>query len=301
MPTLNALAAQVRQQLLGYALTQETVSALSADMTASAATFTVDTADVRNIGRGVVEIDDELVLVRSYDSTTGAVTVMGGVNGRGYQGTTAASHSANALITSAPAFPRARVKEAINQAITGLYPDLVAFGTTEITRVSVVFEYEMPAEAMDVWYVTGETVGPTKVWQPLQNYRFNPKANTTDFASGKSIQLLDEIVPGQKYRVVYAKTPTALSSGSAELTTTGYPASVEDVVLYGACARLAPAYEAGRLQQRAVEAAERSTIVQPQSALRTAAYYQGLYEQALLREKRRQFAEVPTFASYQGS
>jgi hypothetical protein len=301
MPTLNGLVAQVKQQLLGYALTQETVSELTVSMTDTDTSFTVDATDVRGIARGLVEIEDELILVRRYDASTGVVTVMGGTNGRGYQGTTATTHAEGSLITSAPAYPTARIKEAVNDTISGMYADLPILATTEITKNAVVYQYEMPSAATDVWSVTGEVLGPTKVWQPMPNWRWVPNANTSDFPSGKSIQLMDEVVPGMKFRVVYVKEPTTLSSGSDDFTVTGYPSRVSDVVVWGACSRLAPAYEAGRLQQRAIEANERSNYVRPEAALQTAAYYQGLYTQALDRERKRLLEESPNYVTYQGS
>lgn len=302
MPTLDQLVTRVRQQLRGYTKDQEALGELAAAMTAGATSFTVDTDTVDNLSRGLVEIDDELILVKTLDRSTGVVSVMGLTNGRGTEGTTAAAHAVNSLITSSPAYPRARVKEAINDTITSLYPDLVVFATTELTRISVQFEYELPADVADVWYVTGELIGPTRVWQPLPNWRFNPKAATSDFPSGKSLQQLDGVVPGQKVRVVYAKPPTALAVGSDDFqAVTGFPDRVSDVVVWGACARMLPATESARLQQRAVEATERAALVPPQSAIKTAQYYQALYYQRLEEERRRMFSEIPNFATFQGS
>lgn len=300
MTTFDQLVGRVKRQLLGYALSQESVSELTEAMAADDTTFTVDAGDVQHLGRGLVEVDDELILVRSFDANSGTVTVMGGTRGRGYQETTAAAHDSGSLVTTSPAYPRQAVKDAINDCIRGMYPDLPILDSTEITRISVVYQYELPAETQGIRSVTGELLGPTKVWRPMPNYRFVPDANTADFPTGKAIQLLDEIVPGQKYRIVYEKQPSALVSGLDEFTATGYPERAVDVVVWGACARLAPAYESGRLQQRAVEANERSRIVGKESALQTAAYYQALYEQALQREQDRLFTEHPTFQTFQG-
>jgi hypothetical protein len=208
MTTFDQLVQQVRQQLFGFSMNQESVSELAVSMTAGDTSFTCDAATVINLSRGLVEIDDELILVKTYDSTSGIVSVMGLANGRGYSGTTAASHSAHALVTSNPAFPKARIKEAINQTIQCLYPELVVFSSTEITKIAPQVEYELPSDLSDVWYVTGQLIGPSKVWQPLPNWRYNPKADTSVFPSGKSLQSFDYVTAGQKIRVVYAKTRT---------------------------------------------------------------------------------------------
>lgn len=300
--SFDQLIARVHQCLRGYTKDQSAMAELSESMTASDTTFTVDSSTAINLSRGLVEIDDELILVKAFNQTTSVASVLGLTNGRGVEGTTAASHSANALVTVSPAYPRARMKEAINDTIQALYPDLVVFGTTEVTRVSVVHEYELPSDVDDVWYVTGQLIGPSQVWQPLPNWRYNPHANTTDFPSGKSLQQLDGVVPGQAIRVVYAKRPTALSSGSDDFeTVTGYSERITDLAVWGAVARLLPGAESGRLQQTSIEATARADVVPPQSALKAAQYYQGLYYQRLEEERRRQFSEVPNYAYFQGS
>jgi hypothetical protein len=300
--TFDQLVRQVRQQLLGYALNQESVSYLAVAMNPSDTTFQADGESIGNLSRGMVEIDDELILVKKWDQTSGTVTVMGGLNGRGYEGTTAASHAQNALIISNPAFPRARIKEAINQTIQCLYPELVVFASTEITKLAPQVEYELPADCADVWYVTGQLIGPSKVAQPLPNWRYNPKARTSNFPSGKSIQILDYVTAGQAVKVVYAKTPNPLVNGSDDFAaTTGYPERYTDLVVYGTCMRLLPALESARLQQQAVEATERAPLVPPQSAAKAMAMYAQLYQQRLAEERDQLYADVPNYAFFQGS
>jgi hypothetical protein len=302
MTTFDQLVQQVRQQLFGFSMNQESVSELAVSMTAGDTSFTCDAATVINLSRGLVEIDDELILVKTYDSTSGIVSVMGLANGRGYSGTTAASHSAHALVTSNPAFPKARIKEAINQTIQCLYPELVVFSSTEITKIAPQVEYELPSDLSDVWYVTGQLIGPSKVWQPLPNWRYNPKADTSVFPSGKSLQSFDYVTAGQKIRVVYAKTPNTLSAGTDDFAaTTGYPDRYTDLVVYGTCMRLLPAMESARLQQQAVEATERATLVPPASAAKAAQLYASLFQQRLQEERDQLYSDVPNYAFFQGS
>lgn len=299
MTTFDDLITQVRQQILGYSKNQTAVSELASAMGPTDTTFTVDGATVTNVTRGLVEIDDELILVKSFDRNSGVVTVMGNTNGRGYEGTTAASHSKFALVTADPPFPRIRIKEAINDTIQSMYPQLVVFGQTEIPKLAPVFEYALPADAKDVWYVTGQLVGPSKVWQPLPNWRYNPNANTTDFPSGKSIEIFDFVTPGRAQRVVYVKEPTTLTNGSDDFTTTGYPERCSDIVRWGACYRLLPAYEAARLQQKTVESTERAPLVPPRAAASAAEYFRQLYEERLAEERKRQWEEVNNFQRFQ--
>ena len=299
MTTFASLVSQVRQQLLGYSLDQESISELTADMSPSDTTFTVDVATVTALSRGLVEIDDELMLVKSFDRNSGTVSILGATNGRGVDGSTAASHSAHALVTASPAYPRVRVKEAINATIRDLYPDLVCFASTDITNVSVVYEYQMPAEAREVWGVKLQTVGPTQVWMQGRQWRFDSQADPTAFPSGKSIQIFDSVTPGRAMRVIYTTEPNPLVNDSDDFAAvSGYPDRVSDVVMWGACARLMPAYDAARLQQQAVESTERATLVPATAALKTASYYQQQFLSRLERERRRQFEENPTTQTY---
>lgn len=301
MTTFDLLVRQVRQQLLGFSMNQESVSELSGSVLSTDTTFTCDAATVTNLSRGLVEIDDELILVKTYDSQSGVVSVMGLTNGRGYEGTTATTHAAHALVTSNPAFPKARIKEALNQAIRGLYPSLVVFSDTELTKLSPQVEYALPADVDDVWYVTGQLIGPSKVAQPLPNWRYNPKARTANFPTGKSLQVFDYVTSGQAVKVVYIKAPTQLSAGTDDFTATGYPERMSDLVVYGACKRLLPALESARLQQQSVEATERAPLVPPASASKAASLYASLYAERLEEERALQFEETPNFATFQGS
>lgn len=301
MTTFDQLVSSVRQQLLGFSMNQESMSELSAPMGATDTTFTCDAGTVTNLSRGLVQIDDELILVKAYDTTNGVVSVLGLANGRGYENTTATTHASHALVVSNPAFPRARIKDAINDTINGLYPDLVVFNSTEITKLAPVVEYGLPADVEGVWYVTGQIIGPSKVAQPLPNWRYNPEARTVNFPTGKSLQVFDYVTAGQAIKVVYSTKPTELVNGSDQLTTTGYPDRYADLITYGACKRLLPALEAARMQLQSVETTERAPLVPPQSAAKAASLYASLYAERLEQERALMFDQVPNYAHYQGS
>lgn len=302
MTTFAQLVSQVRQGLLGFSMSQESMTVLMADMTSGDITFQADGETIDAISRGVAEIDDELVLVQKWDQASGTVTVMGGTSGRGFEGTTAAAHTQGALIRSAPAFPRTRIKEAINEAILGLYPQLVVFDSTEFTYNAAQTEYSLPADVKDVWYVTARWVGPEKVSGPIANWRYNPEALASDFATEKSIQIFDSVVPGQTVKVVYAKTPTALSADADVFeTVTGFADRVTDLVKYGALKRLLPGLLGGRLQQQAVEAGQRAQLVSARDISQATQMNAALYAERLEEERRLMFAEMPSYATFQGS
>jgi len=294
--TFDQIASRVKQQLLGYTRDQASITYITSPMTATDTTFMVDPDTVTNISKGLVEINDELLLVKKYDRSTGTVTVMAGLNGRGVEGTTAASHTTNSIVTDDPMYPLTRVKEAINDTIQGLYPDLWVFGDFEFTKIAARYEYPVPTEVEDVYKVTVNTIGPSAVWFPLSSWRFNPDASTTagqvkptPTPTGKTIQIMrDFIVPGRAIRVEYIKKPNTMTLGTDDFTTTtGFPDRYIDLVTYGACWRLLPAYESARLQQQAIEATERAPLVPTGAGANASKYYMALYQQRLAEERTR--------------
>jgi len=306
--TFDQLVDRVKQQLLGYTRDQASITRLTAPMTATDTTLMVDPGTSTNISRGLVEIDDELVLVQKYDRSTGTVTLFG-PNARGAEGTTAATHAADTLITDDPMYPRARVKEAINDTIQALYPDLWVFADYEFPKIAARYEYPVPADCEDVYKVTVNTIGPSAVWFPLSSWRFNPSASTTSgqvkptpTPTGKTIQIMrDFIVPGRNVRVEYIKKPNTLTNGTDVFdSTTGFPDRYIDLVTYGACWRLLPAYESARLQQTAVEATERAPLVPTGAGSNASKYYMALYQQRLAEERTRLQRLFDSYQTFNG-
>lgn len=302
--SFDQLVSRVKQQLLGYTRDQASITYITEPMTATDTTFQVDTDTVTNISRGLVEIDDELILVKNFDRSSGTVTVLGGVNGRGVEGTTAATHADNTFVTDDPMYPKARIKEAINDTIRATYPDLWVFDDYEFPWQAARYEYPLPADAEDVYKVTANTIGPSRVWFPNSSWRFNPQASTGSQAvagaTGKSLQVMrDFIVPGRNVRVIYTKQPTVLAAGSDDFeTVTGYPERYIDLITYGACWRLLPAYEAARMQQTAIEANERAPLVPTGAGSQSAQYYLSLYQRRLMEERDRLFRLYDNYQAF---
>lgn len=306
--TFANIVDRVKQQLLGYTKDQASVSELAADIGAADTTFFVDTETIKNLSRGLIEIDDELILAKTYDSPTGTVVVMGLANGRGVDGTTAAAHTVNALVTNDPRFPRQRIKEAINDTINGLYPDLWVFAQHEFPYIAARYEYPIPADADDVYKVVINTIGPSGVWFPAQSWRFNPMSSTTPgqvkptpAPTGKSLQIYDRIVPGRNVRVSYTKPPATLVNNSDDfVTVTGFPERYIDMIAYGAVWRLLPAYEAGRLQQASIESTERAPLVPAGAASEASQYFLALYTKRLTEERTRLQRLYESYQTFNG-
>jgi hypothetical protein len=306
--TFNDLVSRVKQQLLGYTKDQASISYLTQPMTSTDMTFQVDVETVKNLSRGLTEIEDEMLLVKKYDSTSGTVTVFGNaLSGRGVESTTATSHASGVTVTADPRFPRQRIKEAINDTINGVYPDLFVIGSYEFPWRAARYEYPLPVEVEQIYGVTTNTIGPSAVWFPNSSYRFNPLASTTPgqvkpdpTPTGKTIQVMrDFIVPGRDVRVIYTKKPNELVNLTDDFaTTTGLEERVVDMIVFGATWRLLPSYDAGRLQQQSIEATERAPLVPPGSAVNTSKYFYSLYKQRLDEERDRMLFLYPRYRHF---
>ncbi len=305
--SFDQVVQRVKQQLLGYTRNQAQVTYLTAPMSATDTSFMVDPDTARSISRGIVEINDEMILVKGVDVGTGTVEVFGGLSGRGAEGTDAAAHAINSIITADPRYPKTRIREAINETISAIYPDIWIFDEVEFPYIAARLEYPLPADAEDVYKVVWNTIGPSGMWMASQRYRFNPQASTTPgqvlptpTPTGKSIQILDYgITPGRNVRVTYITPPRQLVNGSDDfVTTTGLGERMIDLIVYGACWRLLPGWEAGRLQQSSVESTERAPLVPTGAANQASQYYLGLYQRRLNEERDRLFDLYPNYQTF---
>jgi hypothetical protein len=300
--TLGDMKGRIKQLLQGYTRNQEQIAWLSVGMSPSDTTFTVDIESVARVSRGLVEINDELLLVNKYDSSNGVVTLAAGLNGRGRESTTPATHAINDIVTMDPDYPRQRITEAINDTIQATYPDLYLMDSFEFPKRAARYEYPMPAESEGVLRVTVDTIGPSRVWFPSQAWRYNPQASTDPIdgsATGKSLQIMDFIVPGRQIRVMYTKKPGVFTSDSEDYETTiGYPERTQDMIMYGATARLLGGLEPARLQQKSVEATERAPLVPAGAASNASQYFWGLYKKRLDEEVDRLHQLFPTYQTF---
>ena len=89
--------------------------------------FSTEEEDALGAG-AIIEVDQELMFSKSLNAVTNEVTVQ-----RGARGTTAAIHSAGAIIKITPSFPRKNVFDAITDQIKNLYPTLFAVETLDVT------------------------------------------------------------------------------------------------------------------------------------------------------------------------
>jgi hypothetical protein len=295
--TYANLVDEITLNLSGYTLRQDRTTHLTADVTSSGLSLSL--GSVTNIGKGVVEIDDELIWLDTYDriSSVGNIAPYG----RGYHGTTAAAHTTNTKVTIAPTFPRATIKKAINDTIDAVFPNLFAVGIHTFTYNTVKTTYSLPAETETILYVSYKPTGPTEEWLPVRNYRADMFANSSSFATAQSISIYDRIESGRTVQVYYSKKPSTLTASAPSAvfeTVTGLPSSCKDVIAYGAAYRLSAFIDPGRLNYSSAEADNADTKIQYGSGASTARFLLALYQQRLNEETKKLRDVYPTRIHY---
>ena len=280
--TFGDLINRVKALLYGFTWDQEQYTYLTNSIGATDVTMSVN--DATQISRGLVEIDQELINVQSVNSTNNTCTIF--PFGRGFYGSTAATHTANTAIINNSKFPIIRCMDAINDIINEVYPQLFVIGEYEFPKVAVQYNYPLPANIDQVLEVHYQTIGPSLIWPPMRRWRFDPVASvdsgTALGTTGKSIECLEEVTPGRTIKVTYVTRPTTLvnlTDGFAAVT--GLPESSKDAIIYGAAAKLLVVYDAARLQMDSVESSERAALTQPTSASNSSKYFMGIYENRL--------------------
>lgn len=261
MATLTDMINEVRMNLAGYTFQQDRSTYLKTAVTtttsSSASPLVLSLGSTESVGKGVIEIDEELMWVDSFDRLANTATIA--PYGRGYHGSTAATHAADTQVVIAPTFPIHAIKKAINDTLRSLGASIFAVKSTTFTFNPAVTTYAFNnLNIKSIITVSYENIGPTKEWVPVRRWDFDSTADTTAFGSGaQTITLGEAPAPGRTVRVVYATDPVAFTSNSQDyVTQTGLPESTRDVVILGAAYRLLSYLDPARAAQTTAQADE---------------------------------------------
>jgi hypothetical protein len=295
MPTFKELVDEVSLSLAGFTLRQDRSTHLTSSINSNSLTISVASAD--NIAKGIIQIDDELIWVDSFDRTSGVLTIP--PYGRGYLGSLKATHYSGSQVTLSPTFPRVNIKKTINDTIRAVYPNIYAVGSTTFAYNPSQITYTLPNEVETILGISHQTIGPTQEWVPVRSWRVDPMANTGSFNSNNSLSIYDNIVPGRTVQVFYTKEPSTFELDDDDFeTTTGLNASAKDIIIYGAAYRMASLVEPGRLTFTSPEADLQSSRLQYGVATNTARYLLALYQQRLDEESRKLSGRFPIRLHY---
>jgi hypothetical protein len=293
MATFGQMTDEVSRKLAGFTLRQDRQTHLTAAVNTTATSITV--ASATNVSTGVIQIDDELIYVDSYDRNSGVLSIP--PYGRGYNGTSPSSHALGARVIVSPTFPSVDIKEAINDTIQAVFPDLYATGTHTFSYSTARSTYALPDEVETVLGVSFQTTGPSKEWLPIRGWRVDPMANTSAFNSKNSISLYSGVEPGRTVQIYYTSAPTVMDTNDDDFEiVTGLPQSSKDVIVLGASARLASFVDPGRLTFGSAESDQQSQIAGRSygAGTNTAKYLLALYDKRLAEESRKLTDRNPT-------
>jgi hypothetical protein len=295
MATLNDLVDETLQHLAGYSMRQDALTHLMANITSTDVSLSV--ANAESVGKGIIEIDDEMIWIDTFDRNTGVLTVP--PYGRGYMNSVSASHTSGTMITINPTFPRHMVRKAINDTILAVGSSLFGVNTYTFTYSPAVTTYSLPDEADGILAVSFQAIGPTKEWVPVRGWRLDKMANPSALNSSKSITLLSAVDPGVTVQVTYIFDPEPLESSSDDFSAvTGLPDSCKDVVVLGAAYRLLSFVDPGRLTYVTPEADVQGGRVGFGSGTNVARYVFALFQQRLQEETARLQGKYPVRVHY---
>ena len=284
MPTLGEMIDEVRANLQGYALRQDRISYVTNSGGISATSSNITIGSASNLAKGVIEIDDELLWIDTFDKASNTLTVAPGF-GRGYQGTTPTPHAQYAQITLSPTFPRSSIKKAINDTINSYYPKLWSVSSTTFTFNASQTTYPLPDDAETILYMSWQTTGSSQEWLPINRWRADPMANAATFNTTTTVSLYENIQPGRTVQVWYTTEPNTLDSNADDYSdVTGLPASSYDVTVLGASYKLLSFLDAGRINLSSAEADLNDTKNPFNSGASASRYIFALYQQRLQEE-----------------
>ena len=296
--TFAQMVDEVRANLSGYTLRQDRITNLTNSGGITTSELAIKIGNSENLAKGIIEIDDELIWVNSFDKANLTLNAIQGF-GRGYGGTTPAPHAQNAMVTLTPTFPRVNVKKAINDTINSLYPKLFAVNYTTFTFNAAQIAYKLPDDARDVLYVSWQTVGPSKEWLPVNRWRIDRMANVAAFDTTKTVNIYEKIQPGRTVQVYYSTIPNDLTNNTDDFASvTGLPESSRDVVTLGAAYRLLSYLDTGRINLSSAEADINDNKLPSTAGASASKYVFALYQQRLLEESNKLQDRFPIRVHY---
>ena len=301
--TLTDLINEVQINLAGYTYQQDRATHLGAAVTTTTSSSTSPTiltlGSTENLGKGVIEIDEELMWIDSFDRVANTATVS--PYGRGYLGTTAATHALDTKVTISPTFPRYVVKKAINDTINAAGSTIYAAKVTTFTFNAAQTTYDFDGlNIQNILTIMWQSVGPSQEWLPVRRWSWDSKADATAFgATSQTVTIGDYITPGRTVKVVYSTDPVPFTTNAQDFSTqTGLPESCKDVIVLGASYRLLTYLDPARAGQVSPQADE-TDAKRPYGASQTATkQLYALYTQRLNEETQRQQTLYPIRVHY---
>jgi hypothetical protein len=290
MSTAGALLERVQRQLLSG--TVEERNKLETSVDADDTEF-VTTYDLNGLRPGTVfEIGSELCYIWAVTAGNKTLTVE-----RGYAGTTATSHSAGAIITLNPKFPKAQLLDALNQDIDDLSSPvngLFRVVATSLTYNGSDRQIDLTGATNVIDLIDVRVRYLSDDYPVIRGTRLQRDLPTSDFASGLAIVFDEECVAGT-IRVRYKAPFVRASALSTDLQTTCFvPLSMEDILEMGVMARVLQSREIKRNFIESQGDTRRSDEVPPGAMRDSFSNILRLRRDRIIAEKAKLARQIPT-------
>lgn len=250
----TTVASRIERTRRYLGVSRRTLNRLDGAATDSATDLTLEFA-ITGIGPGsVLAIDDELVHVWDTDSAAKTVTVE-----RGYEGTTAATHTDGTVVEVDARFPRPEIKDTLKEEIASWPATVFRVDTATLTGSTTTRAYDLGLTGTEFFhvldvsrapYATAELGGNTS-WVNVTG-RVQRNMPLADFASGTALFLDTTLDRTADLLVTYA-APFDLSTfdDATDLEAdVGLAPYMVDIPTFGAAWRLLSGTEAERSDTR---------------------------------------------------
>jgi len=234
MSTAGAVLTRASRQLLSGTVEERNKLATTVTSSDTSIVLSYDLGGFRE--GSVIEIESELMYIWSTVTATKTLTVE-----RGYDGTTPLAHTAGALATVNPRFPRQQMLDSLNSDIDDLSSTMNGLFRVVAQDIS----YNGSDRQINLTSATG-IIDLIDVrlryladdYPIIRNVRLQRNLPTADFASGFAI-VFDEPVMAGTLRVVTKREFVRATNESSDLQTTCFvPQSCEDILEMGVILRM---------------------------------------------------------------
>ncbi len=291
MTTFRDVIERTRRRLMTSMREQVNVLSATIDSDDVALTFSYETKFTEG-ARLSVELEDMRVTAGATTTTCNVIRAM--------DGSVAVAHTAPLVVRVNPTWTDFEISQAVNDEIADLSSPtngLFRIRSDDFDYNPSKYGYELVAtDFLSVWRVRYNTPGPDDVWPIIHPsmWRVDNAADTTDFASGVQITLMEGGSPGHKVRVSYRATFDPLVTLADDvLAVSGLHAEAHDILSLGAAIRLLSGLEAQRAYSTAQANPRRSDEVPPRTAVSALTPLLAQREERVRAEAARLLARFP--------
>jgi hypothetical protein len=277
--TVAQHAEMIRRRLFGGSLGR--YNPLAAAITDTVGTTLTVTDSTTGIVQGTrIDVDSEIMLVRSVDQASKVVTVI-----RGFLGSTPAVHANGALVEIAPRFPLADIIDTMREEVETWKPHLFTVETASFGSSSFNRGYDLVGAVAPLFVLE---VSGGDAWNRSQSYlaaEIIRDSDVASFPSGVAIQFKQAPASGVPLRVSWAEPiVTDNWAGTTDLETIGIQRSWFDILTYGVIGRMMIGKEIGRTDLHASGETRRAEEVPPGYNAKTADEFMHLRDMRLAHE-----------------